>query len=54
MAAKSQTSFGILGGLNFQNINGTDNDGDKLNNDLILGFHAGVNLMIPVAPDFYF
>lgn len=54
MAVKAQTSFGILGGVNFQNINGTDNDGDKLNNDLIVGFHAGVNLMIPVAPDFYF
>jgi hypothetical protein len=54
MAAKAQTSFGILGGVNFQNINGTDSDGDKLNNDLIVGFHAGLNVMIPVAPDFYF
>jgi hypothetical protein len=54
ITAKAQTSFAILGGLNFQNINGTDNDGDKLNNDLIVGFHAGMNLMIPVAPDFYF
>ncbi|MBK6266369.1 PorT family protein [Marivirga sp. S37H4] len=53
-SAQAQTSFGIVGGVNFQNLNGTDSDGDKLDNDLIVGFHAGVNLLIPVAPDFYF
>jgi hypothetical protein len=47
-------SFGILGGVNFQNLNGKDFTGDKLENDLIVGFHAGVNVQIPVAPEFYF
>jgi len=54
MAAKAQTTFGILERVNFQNINGTESDGDKLNNDLIVGFLVGMNVMIPVAPDFYF
>jgi hypothetical protein len=47
-------SFGILGGINFQNLNGKDAGGDKLENTLLIGFHAGVNAQIPVAPDFYF
>jgi hypothetical protein len=46
--------FGILGGVNMQNLNGTDSNGDKLENDLLIGFHAGVNVMIPIAPEFYF
>lgn len=49
-----KTSFAILGGVNFQNLNGEDNSGNKLENDLIIGFHAGVNAQIPVAPEFYF
>lgn len=47
-------SFGILGGINFQNLNGKDINGDKLENDMILGYHAGVNVQIPIAPQFYF
>lgn len=50
----SKTSFAILGGINFQNLNGKDFDGNKLENDLFLGYHAGVNAQIPVAPEFYF
>lgn len=46
--------FGILGGVNMQNLNGTDSNGDKLENDLLIGFHAGINVMIPIAPEFYF
>lgn len=48
------TSFGIRGGINFQNINGKDASGDNLDNNLVLRFHAGVQANIPVAPDFYF
>jgi hypothetical protein len=48
------TSFGIRGGINFQNINGKDASGDNLKNDLVLRFHAGVQANIPVAPEFYF
>jgi len=50
----SITSFGILGGVNLQNLNGKDMSGNKLENDLLTGFHAGVNAQIPVAPEFYF
>ena len=47
-------SFGLRGGVNFQNINGDDNSGDKLENDLLTGFHAGVVVQVPVAPEFFF
>ena len=49
-----RTSFAVLGGVNFQNLNGVNSSGDKLENDLILGYHFGVNVQIPVAPEFYF
>lgn len=49
-----RTTFAILGGVNFQNLNGEDMSGNKLENDLIVGYHAGLNLQIPVAPEFYF
>lgn len=48
------TAFGILAGVNFQNLNGKDANGDKLENSMVLGFHAGVNAQIPIAPEFYF
>jgi hypothetical protein len=51
---QAQVSFGILGGINFQNLNGKDYGGDKLENDMIIGYHAGVNVQIRVAPEFYF
>lgn len=50
----SRTSFAVLGGVNFQNWNGTDASDNKLENDMIIGYHAGVNLQLPVAPQFYF
>lgn len=49
-----QTSYAVLGGVNFQNLNGKNNNGDKLENDLIVGYHFGVNVQIPLAPEFYF
>jgi hypothetical protein len=51
---KSKMSFGIVGGVNFQNLNGKDAGGDKLTNSMIVGYHAGVNVQIPIAPAFYF
>lgn len=51
---EARTSFAVLGGVNFQNLNGKDFDGSKLENDMIIGFHAGVNAQIPIAPQFYF
>lgn len=50
----SKISFAILGGANFHNLNGNDITGGKLNNDMLLGFHAGVNAAIQIAPEFYF
>ena len=50
----SKTSFAVLGGVNLQNLNGKDVNGNKLENDMLIGFHAGVNLQLPVAPEFYF
>lgn len=47
-------TFGVLGGVNFQNLNGTDFNGDKMENDLLIGFHAGANVQIPIVPEFYF
>ena len=47
-------SFGLRGGINFQNINGKDADGDDLENEMVLRFNAGVVANIPVAPEFYF
>ena len=52
--AGSKTSFAILGGVNLQNLNGKDVNDNKLENDMLIGFHAGVNLQLPVAPEFYF
>ena len=51
---KGKISFAILGGVNFQNLNGKDAVGDKLKNDMIIGYHAGVNIQIPVVPEFFF
>ena len=50
----SKMSFAVLGGVNLQNLNGKDANGDKLTNDLIIGYHAGVNVQIPIAPTFFF
>ena len=47
--AQNSTSFAVLGGLNLQNLTGKDELGAKLDNDLITGFHAGVNARIPVS-----
>lgn len=48
------TRFGLRGGVNFQNINGKDGNGDKLENDILTGFNIGINAEIPVGVDFYF
>ena len=47
------SSFGIFGGINFQNINGKDADGNKLSNSLVTRFHLGLNYDIPIANEFY-
>jgi len=47
-------AFGVQGGLNLQNMSAKDTDGNEVENSLLPGFHAGVNVIIPIAPDFYF
>ena len=47
-----ELSFGIRAGFDMQNINGKEFDGDKLENTLIPGFNAGINVEIPIAEDF--
>jgi len=51
--AQSKATYGIRAGVNFQNLNGKDNDGHNLDNKLKTGFNAGVNAEIPVGIDFY-
>jgi hypothetical protein len=51
---EGKTSFAVLGGVNLQNLNGKDMTGKKLENDMLIGYHAGVNLQLAVAPEFYF
>ncbi len=53
-AEKSRTSLGILGGANFMNLTGKDHSGDKLSNDLLVGYHAGINIQIPLVRQFFF
>ncbi len=54
LMASAQVSFGVYGGVNFQNMNGKNYSGDAIENTMIPGYHAGVNVQIPVAPEFYF
>lgn len=54
MQQTARTQFGILGGVNFQNLNGKDLDGDALENSMITGFHVGVTMQVPIVPEFYF
>lgn len=52
-AQTTSTTFGIRGGINFQNTTGKHVDGSKMTNSIIPGFNVGVNAEIPVAKDFY-
>lgn len=50
----AQTSFGIRGGVNFQNLNGKDDGGDNLENKLKMGVNVGLTADIPVvSPDYF-
>lgn len=53
-SALGRPTFGISGGVNFQNFNGKDDAGDKLSNSLITGFNVGIHGEIAIAQDFYF
>ena len=51
--AQTNLSFGVSAGVNFQNLTGKDNTGDKYANKLKTGFTIGANVEVPVATDFY-
>ena len=51
--AQNRPTFGLRAGINFQNINGKNSEGDKLDNKIKTGFHAGINAEMPVGIDFY-
>jgi hypothetical protein len=42
-AAAFSQGFGVRAGVNLQTVNGKDDAGKKLENDMTIGFHAGVN-----------
>lgn len=52
-AQESQIKFGIYGGANMQNINGTNDAGVILKNTLVPKFVFGMNLTYMIAPEFY-
>jgi hypothetical protein len=52
-AQVGRPAFGLRAGVNFQNLNGKDENDDNLENDLKTGFHVGVTGDIPFAQDFY-
>ena len=51
--ASGKPTFGVFAGVNFQNINGKDSLGNKLSNKLVPRYNVGVNVEIPIAPEFY-
>jgi hypothetical protein len=48
-----KTTFGVRAGMNFQNINGKDGAGNKLQHDLTTGFNAGINAEMPLGGGMY-
>jgi hypothetical protein len=52
-AQMGRPSFGVRAGVNFQNLNGKDGNDDRLENNLLVGFNAGVNAEVPIAQDFF-
>ena len=49
----SQFTYGVKAGINLQNLRGDDDENEKLKNDLKPGFHAGVEVEIPLVPEIY-
>lgn len=46
-------TYGARAGLNFQNLNGKNAEGKRLDNQIKVGFNIGVNAEVPIAMDFY-
>jgi hypothetical protein len=52
--AQKPITFALLGGVNIQNQTGKNYLGNKLENDMIVGFHIGAEAPIRLADEFYF
>jgi Outer membrane protein beta-barrel domain len=48
-----KVSFGIRGGFGYQNINGDDQRGNKLEFDMVPRYNVGIVLEIPLANQFF-
>ena len=51
--SQSVTTYGLRAGVNFQNINGKNAAGDRLEYRITPGFHIGANAEIPLADDYF-
>lgn len=51
--SNQKVSFGVRGGFDYQNINGKNQNGDKLKFDMVLRFNAGLVIEIPLANQFF-
>ncbi len=49
----ARPSFGVLAGSSLQAMTGKNFSGDRLENGVIPGFHAGVNYQLPLFSEFY-
>jgi hypothetical protein len=49
----NEISIGLLGGIDIQNLYGTNSNGEKLNYNLMVGFHAGANMNLRFGPDLF-
>jgi hypothetical protein len=52
-AQSEKVSVGIRAGIDFQNFNGKDQNGDALEFLMVPRFNAGVTVQIPIATDFF-
>lgn len=50
---EDRTTFGVRAGVNFATITGKNSAGDKFDNHIKTGFHAGVNAEVPIASGSY-
>src|SRR5689334_7360609 len=54
IGAKAQnTTFGLRGGINFQNLSIKDGDGKDVKRRMKVGVNLGFNIEAPIAEDFY-
>jgi hypothetical protein len=51
---KTRTTYSIRAGVNFQNLNGEDANGEKYDYKMATKWHIGVEADVPVGTDFYF